>query len=405
MSDIYYLDRFLSQLNVGLKIKKGGRLSPALYEQVLAPYLMKGQRITLEDIAQKVGVTKMTVSRYLKNPKTVAQNTGLKIKAVIDEVGYVPNRAPVMLSQASTKTIGLAVSSFSNLLFSDLIEGVEERASEYGYDVLIAHTSYKEENEERKVMQLLSYQVDAMILTEAQHTPLTLKSLKTTNIPVVELMSLLDKSIDMNIGYDHVKIAYASIKGLIDSGRKNIAYLSARLDKRNMDRQYGYELACREAQLDTYVFGSSERSNFSRGADMMRKALHDVPNLDAIFCTNDDVAIGAMIACVEMGIKVPDQIAVLGYNGLNIGTTTIPKLTSVITARKEMGKMAIDFIIQRIKREGPISPKIELFPMLSLGETLKAEEHTNISRLFDTLYALKLPCQLLSSSQVTSKLR
>lgn len=352
---------------------------------------MKGQRITLEDIAQKVGVTKMTVSRYLKNPSTVAKDTGLKIKAAIDEVGYVPNRAPVMLSQASTKTIGLAVSSFSNLLFSDLIEGVEERASEYGYEVLITHTSYKEENEERKVMQLLSYQVDAMILTDATHSELTIKRLKMAKLPVVELMSLLDKPIDMNIGYDHVKVSYAAIKGLIESGRRNIAYLSARLDKRNMDRQRGYELALREYDLPLYTFASSERSNFSRGADMMRQALSEVPNLDAIFCTNDDVAIGAMIACIELGIKIPEQIAVLGYNGLNIGTTTVPKLTSVMTARREMGKMAIDNIIKRLNGHNHVDPKIELYPMLSLGQTLKAQERTNISRIFDTLFATKDP--------------
>ena len=352
---------------------------------------MKGQRITLEDIAQKVGVTKMTVSRYLKNPSTVAKDTGLKIKVAIDEVGYVPNRAPVMLSQASTKTIGLAVSSFSNLLFSDLIEGVEERASEYGYEVLITHTSYKEENEERKVMQLLSYQVDAMILTDATHSELTIKRLKMAKLPVVELMSLLDKTIDMNIGYDHVKVSYAAIKGLIESGRQNIAYLSARLDKRNMDRQRGYELALRECDLPLYTFASSERSNFSRGADMMRQALSEVPNLDAIFCTNDDVAIGAMIACIELGIKIPEQIAVLGYNGLNIGTTTVPKLTSVMTARREMGKMAIDNIIKRLNGHNHVDPKIELYPMLSLGQTLKAQERTNISRIFDTLFATKDP--------------
>lgn len=376
-----------------------------LIQHEFASILMKGQRITLDDIAQKVGVTKMTVSRYIKNPNTVAKDTGIRIKAAIDEFGYVPNRAPVMLSQSSTKTIGLAVSSFSNLLFSDLIEGVEERASEYGYEVLIAHTSYKEENEERKVLQLLSYQVDAMILTEATHSALTTKRLKMTKLPVVELMSLLDKPIDMNIGYDHIKVSYAAIKGLIESGRKHIAYLSARLDKRNMDRQYGYELACHEHDLETYIYGSSERSNFSRGADMMRKALSDVPNLDAIFCTNDDVAIGAMIACIEMGIKVPEQIAVLGYNGLNIGTATSPKLTSVITARKEMGKMAIDFIIKRLNEDDSSEHKIELFPMLSLGQTLKSNERTNISRLFDTLYALKPPYKILSSSRISGKIR
>ena len=362
---------------------------------------MKGQRITLEDIAQKVGVTKMTVSRYLKNPATVARETGLKIQAVVDESGYVPNRAPVMLSNSSTRTIGLTVSSFSNLLFSDLIEGVEERASEYGYEVLITHTSYNQENEERKVVQLLSYQVDALITTEAEHSAMTTRRLKMARRPVVELMSLIKKPVDMNIGYDHVKVSYAAVKGLIRSGRKNIAYLSARMDRRNMDRQYGYEMACKEAGLPSYVFGSAEHSNFSRGADMMRKVIADVPDVDAIFCTNDDVAIGAMIACTEMGIKIPEQMSLLGYNGLNIGTTTIPKLTSVVTARREMGRMAVDFIMKRLHENDNSEHILELNPMLSLGQTLKDIEHRNISRMFDTLYATKFPNGPVSPSDLS----
>lgn len=353
--------------------------------------MMKNARVTLDDIAQKVGVSKMTVSRYIKNPSSVAKETGRNIKAMIDELGYVPNRAPVMLTQAATNTIGLAVSSFSNLLFSELIDGVEERAREYGFDVLISHTSYKEEKEERKIMQLLSYQVDALILTEPFHTPATLKRLHMAQIPVVELMSLIDHPIDMNIGYDHVKVSYGAIKGLIQSGRKNIAYLRSRLDSRTMDRQYGYEIACHEAHLPTYIFGSDVPSNFSRGATMMRQALKEVPDLDAIYCTNDDVAIGAMIACSEMGIKIPEQIAVLGYNGLDIGTATIPKLSSIVTARKEMGRMAVDLIMRRLHNETLNQQRIELYPMLSLGETLNPQERATLSRIFDTLYAIKLP--------------
>lgn len=358
---------------------------------------MKGQRVTLEDIARQVGVTKMTVSRYIKKPSKVAPDTGAKIQQAIDAFGYVPNRAPVMLAQSSTKTIGIAISSFSNLLFSDLIFGIEEQARHYGYDVLITHTSYSEEKEERKIMQLLSYQVDALILSEPNHSPLTVKRLQMAHIPIIELMSLLQKPIDMNIGYDHVKVSYGAVKGLIESGRKRIAYLRARLDQRTMDRQYGYEMACKEANLPTFVYGSEMHSNFSRGAAMMRQALHEFPDLDAIFCTNDDVAIGAMIACMEMNIKIPERIAVLGYNGLDIGTTTIPKLSSIITARKEMGKMAVDLLIKRLNDETITQDKIELYPMLSLGDTLNATERANISRIFDTLYALKMPHMSISA--------
>ena len=352
---------------------------------------MKGNRITLEDIAKRVGVTKMTVSRYITNPSKVAKATGLKIKAAIDEMGYIPNRAPVMLSQASTKTIGLMVSSFSNLLFSDLIEGAEARARKAGYEILIGHTSYREDEEERKISQLMSYQVDAMILTDAVHTPQTIKRLKMSKIPVVELMSLVDNPIDMNIGYHHAKISYAAIKGLIECGRRNIMYLAARMDSRTMDRQSGYLTALKEFNLTPHIYGSENPSNFTIGAMTMRKALMECPNVDAVFCTNDDVAIGAMIACIEQGVSVPDDISILGYNGLDIGNTTIPKLTSIRTARYDMGKSAVELILMRLRNDDSAETHMELTPMLSLGQTLTLEENQAISRNFDTLYALKLP--------------
>ena len=96
---------------------------------------MKGNRITLGDIAKRVGVTKMTVSRYITTPEKVAKSTGQKIQAVIDEFGFIPNRAPVLLAQANTKTIGLTVSSFSNLLFSDLIDGAAHVLSGRRHDL------------------------------------------------------------------------------------------------------------------------------------------------------------------------------------------------------------------------------------------------------------------------------
>lgn len=352
---------------------------------------MKGNRITLGDIAKRVGVTKMTVSRYITTPEKVAKSTGQKIQAVIDEFGFIPNRAPVLLAQANTKTIGLTVSSFSNLLFSDLIDGAEARARQAGYEIMLAHTGYRMEEEERKVTQLMSYQVDAMILTDSVHTPLTLKNLKMSNIPVVELMSVIDHPIDMNIGYNHKKIAYAAIKGLINSGRRNIMYLTARMDTRTMDRQEGYLTALREYGLEPHIYGSEAPSNFTIGAETMRKALMEFPQVDAVFCTNDDVAIGAMIACIEQGVRIPDDLSILGYNGLNIGNTTIPKLTSIRTARYDMGQSAVELILMRLHNDHTPDTHMELTPMLSLGQTLTMEESQAISRHFDTLYALKMP--------------
>lgn len=331
-------------------------------------------RYTMQDIASRLGITKMTVSRYLKDPSKVAESTGSRIAAAIEELGYIPNRAPAMLAKSSSQAIGLVIPSFSNMVFSDLIRGVSEKASQAGYSVLITHMGYNMEEEEKQVASLLSYQMDALILTEPRHSPLTVKRIKDTHLPTVEVMSLPYRPLDMAIGLDHEAIAYQAVKALIACGRRQIVYLSVRLDTRNMIRQEGYSRAMNEAGLVPKVYSSPERSTFTLAGKLMREALDDCPQLDAILCTNDDVAVGAMLYCQSVGVKIPEDIAILGYNGLNIGDATIPRLCSIATPRYEMGSMAMDLILKRLAGEKITRRKIKLHHTVTNGATVTPAE-------------------------------
>lgn len=138
----------------------------------------KKTRTTLQDVADQVGVTKMTVSRYMRNPESVAEKTRVKIAAAIEEMGYIENRAPAMLSKSSSKAIGILLPSLSNQIFASFVQGIETVTKANGYETLLAHFSYDELEEERKIASLLSYQVDGLILTESHHTPRTLQMIK-----------------------------------------------------------------------------------------------------------------------------------------------------------------------------------------------------------------------------------
>ena len=315
-------------------------------------------RWTMQDIAEKLGITKMTVSRYLKDPKSVSKETGLKIAKLIDELGYIAPKAPAMLSKSSSKAIGVIVPSFSNMVFSDVILGVNNKASKEGYSILITHMSYDMLEEEKQVADLISYQVDALILSEPKHTPLTLKRLKEYGLPVVETMSLPYRPIDLAVGLDHEEIAYKCTKALLECGRRKIAYLAVRLDFRTLDRQKGYEKAMLEKGLEPLTFSSPERSSFTMAGDLMREALASHKDLDAIICTNDDVAVGAM-----------------GYNGLDIANATIPKLCSIKTPRLEIGETAFDLILKRLNHEKILKKKIKLSHGITDGATVTKEEH------------------------------
>ncbi len=306
-------------------------------------------RPSLQDIAEQVGVTKMTVSRFMRDPQLVSEKTREDIEKVVDNLGYIHNRAPSMLSKASSKSIGVLLPSLSNQVFSNFVQGIESVTNKRGYEVLLSHYGYSDEIEERKVATLLSYHVDGIILTGTTHTAKTIKMLEIADIPVIESMELTDNPIDMVVGLDHEMAAYSAVKFMLNKGRSKIAYFGARMDNRTKRRMEGYDRAIIEAGVQKYHFLTSSHSSLTLGLDLLSRALDECPNLDAVFCTNDDIAVGTILACKEKGFKVPEDISVVGYNALDIGQAITPKLTSIYTPRFEIGETCAHILLNRIE--------------------------------------------------------
>ncbi|WP_179885743.1 LacI family DNA-binding transcriptional regulator [Vibrio sp. ES.051] len=330
----------------------------------------KKTRTTLQDVAAQVGVTKMTVSRYMRNPDSVAEKTRTKIAAAIEEMGYIENRAPAMLSKSSSKAIGILLPSLSNQIFASFVQGIEMVTKVNGYETLLAHFSYDELEEERKIAALLSYQVDGLILTESHHTARTLQMIKSAGIPVVETMELPPQPIDMAVGLDHEDASYTAVKRMLLSGKRRIVYFGARLDTRTKLRKQGYDRAMLEAGLEPKHVLTGDHSSFSLAHDLLGRALALYPALDGVFCTNDDIAIGTMLSAQQRRIQVPQQLAVIGYNALDIGQTISPKLTSVDTPRFQIGQKSAELLIARLKGE-PLEDKVvDMGYRITAGESV-----------------------------------
>ncbi|EOU2463380.1 substrate-binding domain-containing protein [Vibrio navarrensis] len=330
----------------------------------------KKARTTLQDVADQVGVTKMTVSRYLRNPQSVAEKTREKIAAVIEELGYIENRAPAMLSKSSSRAIGILLPSLSNQIFASFVQGIETVTKAHGYETLLAHFSYDELEEERKIASLLSYQVDGLILTESHHTERTLQMIKNAGIPVVETMELPSQPIDMAVGLDHIEASYQVVKRMIASGKRHIAYFGARLDTRTKLRMQGYDRAMLEAGLTPQHVLTGDHSSFSLADELLQRALAIMPTLDGVFCTNDDIAIGTLLVAQQRGIAVPAQLAVVGYNALDIGQTISPKLTSVDTPRFQIGEKSAELLLARLRGEQPEQSVVDMGYKITAGDSV-----------------------------------
>ncbi|SSY92866.1 Gluconate utilization system GNT-I transcriptional repressor [Aggregatibacter aphrophilus] len=245
--------------------------------------MTKNKRPTLQDIADYLGITKMTISRYLRNPDSVASGTQARIAEAIERFGYIPNRAPDILSNAKSRAIGVLVPSLTNQVFANVIRGIEQITDKAGYQTMLAHYGYSEKKEERRIESLLSYNVDGIILSESQHSEKTKKMLKVANIPVIEIMDTTEVGIQQVVGFDNIAAAQAMVETMINRGYRNVVYFAARQDKRTRLRQQGYEYAMAKHQLTPHVIATKEHSSFTLGGDLLHQALETFPQIDGIF--------------------------------------------------------------------------------------------------------------------------
>ncbi|HEI8868564.1 TPA: gluconate operon transcriptional repressor GntR [Serratia odorifera] len=325
---------------------------------------MKKKRPVLQDVANKVGVTKMTVSRYLRNPDQVSAALQQKIAVALDELGYIPNRAPDILSNATSRAIGVLLPSLTNQVFAEVLRGIESVTDAHNYQTMLAHYGYLPEREEERLTSLLSFNIDGLILSERNHTPRTLKMIEVAGIPVVELMDCVTPCLDLAVGFDNFEAARQMTQQIIAHGHRHVVYLGARLDERTLIKQRGYQQAMLDAGLQPHCIMTDRASSYSSGGELLRLAQKEYPQVDSIFCTNDDLAVGAMLECQRQGLSIPQDMAIAGFHGHDIGQVMVPKLASVLTLRERMGQVAAQSLLAKLRGE-VVNPR-----MIDTGFTL-----------------------------------
>ncbi|WP_299495812.1 gluconate operon transcriptional repressor GntR [uncultured Shewanella sp.] len=333
----------------------------------------KKRRPNLQDVADLVGVTKMTVSRFLRDPQQVSIPVQQKLEQAINHLGYINNRAPSMLSAAKSQAIGVLVPSLTNQVFAEVIRGIESITDSANYQTMLAHYSYCPDQEEKHIASLLSYNIDGLLLSDTEHNPRTIQMLKTSGIPIIEMMDTRSSHIGIAVGFDNKRAASNMTETLIKKGYDRVVYLAARLDKRTELKYQGYQQAMLKHQLNPVQISTQSASSFSLGAQLLQQTLDEHPQTNAIFCTNDDLAVGAIFECQRQGIKVPDNMAIAGFHGHDIGQAIVPKLTTVMTPREAIGQTAAKALLAQLDPKGnhddTVQSTIDLGFSIHLGES------------------------------------
>jgi len=327
--------------------------------------------VTLADIAARIGTSAITVSRAINTPHLVSDVLRAQIDAVIAETGYVPNRAARALACAHSDSIAVLVPSLSNTVFIEILTGINDVLQQHGYRTLIGDTRYSAIEEESLLRAYLEHAPDGLLITGFEQTELTRQLIANSRIPVVHMMELGRKD-SFSVGLQQFDAGHALTTHLIDRGYKRIGFLWAQLDARVMERLAGCRVALQQAGL-SYPAGEllvSTPSSIGLGVHLLDQLLLQAPDCDALFCCNDDLAQGVLFECQRRHIRVPQQLAVAGFNDLAASAWVSPRLTTIATPRYAIGHAAATMLLQRMAGETLVPTQLDL------GYTLVVREST-----------------------------
>ena len=327
-------------------------------------------RATQKDVARAIGVSDMTVSRVLTGRGTVSLRTRRKVLAAVEAMGYVKNRMAGSLSLSRSNQIGVILPSMSVGIFPEVLAGITEEAEKAGYNPVIGVTDYDINREESLVESLLSWNAAGIIVNDFVHTNRTKTLLRKAGVPVVEIMQLSGDPIQQCVGFDHAAAAHALVDHLLARKYGRFGYLgwhgtqfaaSARFaGVRDYLAVRGYALVA------PTLFNAPPGVHEGRAG--LAALLKETRDIDAVIFGNDLMAVGALFLCDELGLRVPQDIAIAGFGGLDIGQALPRKLTTIRFPRLEVGQRAARTLLNALA--GQTVPAVtDMKFELMVGET------------------------------------
>jgi LacI family gluconate utilization system Gnt-I transcriptional repressor len=309
------------------------------------------------EVARQAGVAPVTVSRVFHEPDKVAPETRLRVEQVIRELGYVPNLIAQALVAARTGIVAALIPTIDNSLHAEIVQAMNERCRAAGLHLLLGCTNFSVAEEEEMVRSFLARQPEAIYLTGTTHSAATRMMLTAAGLPVVEGANLPREPIDMAAGYSSEDAAAAMTRLLLETGRRRIAYVFSPIgaNDRLADRRRGHLAALEGAGL-----AIETDLSIAGGAAALRRLLERQVPIDAIFCSTDVLAVGVLLECLRRGLRVPDQLAVAGFDDLPLAAEIVPALTTVRVPRRRMGEEAARLILTRLAGQDPDTPVVDV---------------------------------------------
>lgn len=326
------------------------------------PLLPKHTNPTIEDVAREARVSTATVSRCINSPKQLSALTRTRVEDVILKLGYSPNFGAQALAAKRTNTIGAIIPTMENAIFARGIQAFQEELQDNGITLLVASSSYNEEIEKRQIKNLVARGADGLLLIGYKRDPEVYAFLQRREIPFV-LSWMFDKSSEyVSVGFDNYQPMRELTRLAIAKGHKSFGMISAptKENDRANDRVKGVKDELKSQSISNEKLQIIETNyGIQNGGYAFERLMNSTNKPSIVFCGNDVLAVGAILAAHKLNIKVPKDVSITGFDDIEIAKICEPALTTIHVPHQEMGRSSAKQLIKMINKKPVKSVKLE----------------------------------------------
>lgn len=309
------------------------------------------EHVTIADVAERANVSAMTVSRVLNNKDGISDETRQHVLTIMHELGYRPNRVARSLATAKTLKIGIVVPSISSAYYGAVLEGIERIFWEHGYHILLCNTANSTLREQAVLDFFEEDRVDGVIVFSSHLPSEQLTAYLHKQRAAITINADIAPGAAGTIYTDELRSMSTAVAHLINNGRRCLGYVGWDVPTyASRERRQGFITALQAANLPVvpdWIVDCHRRSGYVTA----RQLLENEPAVDGLICFNDELAAGALRACFDLGRRVPDEIAVIGYDDIFLAELLTPSLTTLRLelTKREVGALAARMLIERIE--------------------------------------------------------
>jgi LacI family transcriptional regulator len=309
--------------------------------------------VTIYDVAREANVSMATVSRVVNGNPNVKPSTRKKVLEAIERLGYRPNAVARGLASKKTTTVGVIIPDISSIFFAELARGIEDIATMYKYNIILSNSDQNKEKELHLLNTMLAKQVDGILFMGGNITEEHVNEFQKSPVPIVLAATIEPNNTIPSVNIDYEQASFEAVTYLVEKGNKRVAYVTGPTDDPiNQKKLAGYRRA-----LETHGIAYDEElviegdNSYDSGIEAYEKIAELAEKPTAVFAGADEMALGIIHSAQDHGVRIPDQLEVVGFDNTRLATMVRPRLTTVVQPMYDIGAVAMRLLTKYMNKE------------------------------------------------------